>query len=281
MKERTTIAFLGASIVQGKVSCSFVGLLKNKLGTKQYRYVNHAVAGIEAYNVLTRLPGTIALKPDMVVILVGSNDVTASLDPKLEEVSRRLKKIPHPATLKHYAEDMTEIVQRLKRETQAKIALVSLPVLGEDLTSRENARIREYNAALKQIADKEQVSYLPVCEKQHEYLMKRVDGKGRPLEDLTRMVLKSMFKHYVLLKSFDRISEENGFKLLTDGIHLNSIGAGMIADELALFVRDELTDSAADRCRGVADYCSDFRGRRREGERAGDGGGVGGGSGLR
>jgi hypothetical protein len=44
----------------------------------------------------------------------------------------------------------------------------------------------------------------------------------------------------VLFKSFDRISEENGFKLLTDGIHLNSIGAGMVADELALFVRGDL-----------------------------------------
>ena len=39
--------------------------------------------------------------------------------------------------------------------------------------------------------------------------------------------------------SLDTISRKNGYHLLTDGIHQNSLGARFIADEVEDFLRDK------------------------------------------
>jgi lysophospholipase L1-like esterase len=38
-------------------------------------------------------------------------------------------------------------------------------------------------------------------------------------------------------QSFDEISKKNGFLLVTDGIHMNSRGAAIIADQIESFLR--------------------------------------------
>jgi hypothetical protein len=52
---------------------------------------------------------------------------------------------------------MLRIIHTVKERTSAKIDLVPLPVLGEDLESMSNHLIKDYNALLKDIADEEQV----------------------------------------------------------------------------------------------------------------------------
>jgi hypothetical protein len=52
------------------------------------------------------------------------------------------------------------------------------------------------------------------------------------------MAFKSLAQHYLLFQKLDSISKNNGFILLTDGIHLNSIGSKFVADEIELFVRN-------------------------------------------
>lgn len=236
MNRKKRIVFLGASITQGKVSCNYVNILKKKTGTKSYRFINLGIAGFESFNVLKQLNKVISKKPDFVVILVGTNDVTSSLDEKLARISRKLKKIPHAPALDFYCANIQAIITRLKKETQSKIAISSLPVLGEDLESIENVRICEYNAELKRISENEKIAYLPVNELQKDYLEKEVDGKGRKYENGSKMPFRALVQHFILGKSFDEISKRNGFLLLTDGIHQNSCSAAMIANEIEKFL---------------------------------------------
>jgi len=233
-----TILFLGSSITQGMISKSFVKIVKEKLGTKQYRYVNQGVAGYESYNVLMKLDKAIKTKPDYVILLVGTNDVLSSLDPKLAELSRKLKQIPHEPSLTHYSENIASIIKRLKQETQSKIAISSLPVIGENLDSIENKTIADYNVELKKIAENENIDYLTVYEKQKDYLLKEIDGKGKDYFGNTKSAYKSLLLHYLLMMSFDSISRKNGYLLLTDGIHQNSLGAKFIANEIEDFIID-------------------------------------------
>lgn len=237
MNDKKKILFLGASITQGRISKSYVKMLKEKLGTIQYKYINHGIAGYESYNVLMKLDKSIRTMPDLVVLLVGTNDVLSSLNPKLARLSRKLKHIPHEPTLDHYSNNITSIIKKLKQETQSKIAIASLPVVGENLDSIENKTISEYNAELKKIAENESIDYLIVHEKQKNYLINKIEGKGKDSINNTRMAFKSLFLHYMLFKSLDTISRENGFLLLTDGIHQNSLGAKFIADEIEDFIR--------------------------------------------
>jgi lysophospholipase L1-like esterase len=243
MMKKRKVVLLGASITQGRVSYSYAKVLKARHG-KSHRFFNYGVAGYESFNVLKNLDRSIRLRPDSVVILVGTNDVMSSLDPKLARISRKLKKIPHEPTLSHYSQNIASIVGNLKDETHAKIALISLPILGEDLWSIENSRIDEYNSELRTIAYNEKVAYLPVNENQKEYLKKETGGRGQRCAKTTQRALESLLMHFLLFRSFDSISARNGFRLLTDGMHLNRIGATIIADEISLFLQGGETDAA-------------------------------------
>jgi len=221
----------------GQISSNFVDVLTERMGKDGYRFVNRGVAGYEAYNVLMHLDQAISLKPDYIVILVGTNDVTATLSPTIARLSRLTKRLPQPHSAQFYRDNMLQIVRALKEKASAKIGLVSLPVLGEDLESLPNQRIREYNALLRGIAVQEQVAYLPAYERQEEYLKNGQHKTGRTFESGIRSSLMLLVRHYVLRQSLDTISEKNGYVLVTDGIHMNSRGAAFIADEIEFFLR--------------------------------------------
>jgi lysophospholipase L1-like esterase len=232
------ILFLGASITQGKISQSYIKIVRERLGTKEYEYINQGVAGYESYNVLMKLDKGIKVNPDYVILLLGTNDVLSSLDPKLAELTRKLKHIPHEPTLDQYCNNISSIVERVKEKTTAKMAIASLPVIGENLDSLENRTVLEYNEGLKKICANENIAYLPVHEKQKEFLIKEIGGKGKNSINSTKVAFKSLFQHYLLFMSLDAISKKNGYLLLTDGIHQNSKGAAFIADEVEKFIRE-------------------------------------------
>lgn len=242
MNERKKVLFLGASITQGKISISFVKSLKQRLGTKHFKFINQGVAGYESYNILKKIDKTIKLKVDFVIILVGTNDILSALDPRLSKLSRKLKNIPHEPSLFNFSKNITEIVKCLKQKTHSKIAIASLPILGENLYSIENKTISEYNSELKRISEIENAVYLPVFEKQEYFLKKEIEGKGKDCINGAKMAFKSLVHHYLFFKSLDSISKHNGFLLLTDGIHMNSMGSSLIADEIEQFIRSELRD---------------------------------------
>ena len=240
MKNKKTILFLGASITQGRISVSYVKILKKRLGTRQFKYINHGVAGYESYNILNKLEKVFKTKPDFVILLVGTNDVMSSLDPELGKLSRKLKHIPHDPTMVNYSKNITEIIRQLKQNTNATIALGSLPVIGENLDSLENRTVAVYNAELNKISKAKNVAYLPVFEKQRDFLFAKIGGQGADCTNSTRKSFEALLKHYLFFRTLDSISRKNGFLLLTDGIHLNSAGAKYVADEIESFINSHI-----------------------------------------
>ena len=55
LNDKKKILFLGASITQGKISKSFIKILKEKFDLKQFTFINQGVAGYESYNLLNKL----------------------------------------------------------------------------------------------------------------------------------------------------------------------------------------------------------------------------------
>jgi hypothetical protein len=47
---------------------------------------------------------------------------------------------------------------------------------------------------------------------------------------------EAILRHSILRQSFDKISEKNGFLLTIEGIHMNSRGGTMIADQVEAFI---------------------------------------------
>ena len=106
------VVCLGASIVRGQVSYNFVKLLDQRMTKSGFQFINAGIAGDQAYNVLMRLDSVIAYHPDFVIILVGTNDVTATLSPTLARISRMTRRFPQPPSLKFYQDNMLRIVRR-------------------------------------------------------------------------------------------------------------------------------------------------------------------------
>ncbi len=125
------VVCLGASMVRGQVSYDFVKLLDRRMAEDGFQFINAGVAGDQAYNVLMRLDSIIDYQPDFVIILVGTNDVTATLSPTLAGISRLTKRFPQPPSATFYHDNMLRIVKTLKEKTSAKIASSRFPFLAK------------------------------------------------------------------------------------------------------------------------------------------------------
>ena len=233
-----SVVCLGDSLVRGQVSIDFVEILRERLGDDGFAFFNAGVNGDLAYNVLRRLDGVIARQPDFVIVLVGTNDVNASLTSRMERSYRVWKRLPEIPSPEWYEANMRQIVTLLKEKTSARIAVTSPPVLGEDLESLANDRIRSHSALLYNLAKQEGITYLPVHERHEDHLRRIGRAAGRPHDANSMLMWTSLFRHYVLRRDLETIASENGFVLTTEGIHLNGPGATIVAEVVEAFLRD-------------------------------------------
>jgi lysophospholipase L1-like esterase len=229
-----TVVCFGASLTAGTVSFDYLELLRARLSLAGFRFVNHGVNGDLAWNGLQRLDKVIAERPDFVSILIGTNDINATLSDRNRLRYLSFNHLSRDPTLGWYEENLRAIVTRLKKETPAKLALLSLAVIGEDLEHEANRKVALYNEVIRRVAAEETIDYLPLHERMVAYLQEHEkDRADRPprleYRDGLTNVGNALALHATGL-SWDEVSRRNGLLLTTDCIHLNSIGAGMIAD---------------------------------------------------
>lgn len=232
-----TVVCFGDSITRALlVSASYIEPLEERLGSR-FRFVNLGVNNDLTYNLLRRMDDLVAEKPDIVFVLIGTNDVTFSMSlwGGLYVIPR--KRLPRWPSLDWAYANLRTIIRRIKDETGAMVAVGSIPVLGEALNSAPMQRVRRYNAQVKKIAHQETAHYIPVFERMERYLREESGSNGRPFRGSVRLMLRLAARRIIFSESFETFSAKQGFNLLTDGVHLNSIGAGLIANELESFLR--------------------------------------------
>lgn len=226
--EKKRILFAGDSLTCGNMSANYTEMVAKQLG-EHYEYINAGVNADLAYNLLQRLDEIIACKPQFVSILIGTNDANATLFKENQTVYQKLKKLPQPATIFWYEENLCKIVERLQNETSAQIALISMPVLGENLHHKAHTHIREYVEVVKKVAQKYQVGYLPFYEK-HVAFLEQKPATRKQYHPNHKLIELAMFQRYILGRTWDEIAQTHGFHTVTDFIHLNSVGAKILAE---------------------------------------------------
>jgi len=237
------VVCVGDSLTTGQVSVNYVKTLAARDLGCPVSFTNAGVNGDLAFNVLERLDSVIDLQPDAITVLIGTNDANASLSEKNVRMMTRMKKLPRRPSIAWFGENLTAIVDRLTTETQARVAVLSLPVLGQELGSDSVQRSADYSTLIKHIADERRVTYLPLHERQLAYLTAGGFPPGIRFRDGRILSATAAMQHFVLRRSFDGISGRRGLQLTTDFIHQNTRGASMIVDLIVHFLTQNQADS--------------------------------------
>lgn len=146
---------LGDSLTAGvglnKYEDSYPYLLAQRFG-KSYRAVtlkDRAIPGTRTENLLNKLlPAAIKDNPDIVTVLIGINDIHGLI------------------SADNFKNNYDRILSRLTKETSAKIYVINLPFIGADTLVLPpynyllDARTKEFNQIIKQLANKYSVSYI-------------------------------------------------------------------------------------------------------------------------
>lgn len=227
---KKVLVCFGDSNTHGNVSYNWVDDLSRQLS--DYQVFNAGINSDLTYTLLHRINDVIACNPDIISILIGTNDVNSTMHLKMEKRYQRLGKIDKNISpnFEDFKKNYIEIIHQLKQKTKAKIAIMSLPVMGEDLAHEANLRADEYSEFVKQLAENENIMYLPVREKQKEFLLKNPKPLEYTFEETYKLLNHSVIGHYIFGKTWDEMTTKHGFQLSPDNLHQNSLGGGMIRD---------------------------------------------------
>ncbi|GAB3837834.1 hypothetical protein GCM10029963_03230 [Micromonospora andamanensis] len=209
-----TVVAAGSSSTQGTLGADWVGALRERPEHRGYEFVNAGVNGDTSADLRQRVDTDIIVcRPTAVMILIGGNDVRDDIP------------------LDQYRDNLGAIVDRIKSRTTARIALLSLPPLGEDLDADLNQKVSTYNTVIMQTATRAQVDYLPVHEQLADVLRQRV-GDPAPYDFSFPLAFGAATQHYLFGRSWDEVARSGGRELHVDHVHLNDRG-GAIITELA------------------------------------------------
>ena len=238
--QRSVVVFVGDSITHGRIGVNYVEMIEDQLGEERIEFINAGINSELAWNNLQRVDEVIECEPDIVTVLIGSNDANATVYEDSMDFYVRRMKLPRNPDSNWYRESLLSLVKRIKTETSAKIALLSIPTSGAD--SHHPAFIRgcAIGQIVQGVAEEMKVTYLPLHEKMVESIQDTPVSAAYPYEKHLIGIFKGVLNRYLLRKSWDDIAQNSGFSLHVDYLHLNSDGARIIADLIGEFIQSSL-----------------------------------------
>lgn len=224
------VSCVGDSITRAQHSVDYLSLLGARHRPGEVSTQRFGVNRDFAYNLLQRLDEVVATPAEVITVLIGTNDARASLPGYPVDRVMKSKQLPTKPSAAWFQECLDGVVERLSSETDAAIGLLSLPVLGQDPAAAPAQASKEYSRMIAEIAQRHDIAYLPLHERQIEEIQRENPDK-LPYEELTVAgYLGTMFQRKVLRRSLDTISRRRGLLLTTDHIHQNGRGAALIAE---------------------------------------------------
>jgi lysophospholipase L1-like esterase len=184
----------------------------------------------------------IGTQPDRVIILVGTNDMLASVFPNFRRIVRLWKGLPAEPTVQRFSETLELITRRLRQETQARIALSSLAPVGEDPHSLDPVQCRlndlcaAFNAVIREVSSREGTDYIGFYEAFRDQLERSTTAKPFTRFSFLSFCHDYVVREMILRRSFDQIARINGWQFHIDGIHLNTRGGRILTEAVQHFL---------------------------------------------
>jgi len=227
----TRIAFLGASLIEGSISAPLPPRVVARLGRDDIHVLNAGVNGDLAWNVARRASTVVAWKPDVMFIMVGSNDVLASLTEGRARRYRRWKKLPQAPDAQFSRDSFNALFDAVC--VVPRVIVGTLPPLGEDLDNDACARVRTTNEVIAQAASERGWAVADI----YTVIAARIGSGGRPLPSRDYLVVSAALQRHILRRSYESIARTHGFRALSDGIHLTEGSGDAAADVIVSAMR--------------------------------------------
>lgn len=229
--DKPVVVCCGDSITHGHIGYDWVSSLRDKDDSKIY--INAGINADLTWNLNQRLDDIIKHNPDYITILIGTNDAIGSQPVKLiQDYYIQTKNLPQVPSIEWFEEQIEIFVKEVKENTSAKIAITTLPWLGEQKDASVINVIKNHNKIIKRIAVQYDLFILDLFSKFKEQIASN-DSIPYTTSEFRRLRgLRAVILYYIFGWSWTKIGKKYKLKLLCDHIHLNEKG-GDLMEQLA------------------------------------------------
>ena len=235
-KSGRIIACIGDSLTHGNIGDCWVENLRREY--PKDTFLNEGINGDVVWQVQQRIKPILECKPDIVLLMIGTNDAMASFDADSGKRYKRNNKLPEVPTFKSYQKLLLELINSLSDVTN--IALCTIPPVGENKDSAVNKHVKKFNEFIEMTAKKKNIALLPVSKLLWDDLSIRTypsrsdyDPKSNPI---LRRIYGGIVHHYIFKRSWDDVAKSKGQWLLFDQIHLGERGAKIVLNIVKKYI---------------------------------------------
>jgi lysophospholipase L1-like esterase len=227
--DKKIIACIGDSLTHGNIGQNWIDYLRKEFPNDVF--LNEGINANTAWQVIQRLDPILQCHPDLIILLIGTNDALGSFDINSGLRYKKNNELPEVPTLKKYKEHLNELIEKIG--IQSKIAICTLPPIGENVNSEVNKHVNLFNDYIKLIANQKNLNLLPVSDALWSEINSRtypikLDFNSKAMPLMMKRILGGIFHHYLFKKPWNDISRAKGQWILFDQIHLNERGAEIV-----------------------------------------------------
>ncbi len=218
------IGLIGDSLTEGRPGVSFFKLLKEKY--PHITFVNNGKPGETVKSLHTRLSKTkLESDYDLVFLWIGVNDVYSKL--------MKVQAQPIAADQIEFREYFDKVVNMVIPSSK-HLVVVSPAVVGENMQNTINNELREISSVIHAVSTQyPNISFLNMQAVFETQLSNVASSNYISTSVMTVMKDVVFYKNPTRI---DRLSRKRGLHLTLDGIHLNSKGALIVAEQYASII---------------------------------------------
>jgi lysophospholipase L1-like esterase len=121
-KNQRIIACIGDSLTHGNIGQSWVDYLRQEFPNDVF--LNEGINGNTAWQVIQRLDPILQCKPDLIILMIGTNDALGSFDINSGLRYKKNNELPEVPTFEKYKKHFNELIEKIG--LQSKIAICTL-----------------------------------------------------------------------------------------------------------------------------------------------------------
>jgi lysophospholipase L1-like esterase len=227
--QKTLVCF-GDSLTEGAIGASYVDILRARL-PDYVHIINAGINGDTALHLLRRLErDVVARAPDVVVKLVGLNDLTTAYGWRSNKVYyRSAKNINIAITPRRFIRAYRRLIATLCERTRARLVLCTLTTVGERLDDPFQTIVDGYCTIIRALAEQERLALIDLRSAFRAAIAADPrDGPPyriwTPVRDWAAIGLRGA--------TYATLGERRGYRLLCDGAHLSAAGAQLVAETM-------------------------------------------------